>query len=221
MARTRDHAPSQRATIHQAAARAHYDQDILYPLIDAAIIGTVAIVQDGQPIAIPMAIARLEDHIYLHGSRTSRLMQHLAAGHELCISLTHLDGLVVARSGMHCSANYRSAVVHGRGQVVEDEVEKAQRLHDIVEALIPGSRGDFREHLPKELKATTLIAVSLAEAACKIRTGEPNDDKDDLDLPYWAGVIPIERQYGEPIPAADLSTAVATPAYALHYPQRA
>ncbi len=216
MSRTRDHAPSQRATVRQTAGRADYDRATVEQIVDAAIVATVSICMDGQPFAIPMAIARVGDHVYLHGSRSSRLMKHLAAGHEVCLCITHLDGIVVARSGMNCSANYRSVVIHGKGVAVGD-ADKPALLHQVVEAIIPGSAGDFREHLPKELKATTLVAISLAESACKVRSGGPKDDPDDLALPYWAGVIPVTQAYGAPVPATDLPPGTAIPAYALHY----
>jgi len=211
-------APSKRATIRQAAKRSHYDKQTIYRIIDQAFVATVSIAIDGVPFAIPMAIARIEDNLYLHGSRTSRLMKHLAAGHQVSLCIVHVDGIVVARSGMHCSANYRSVVIHGRGQVVEEE-NKAALLHQVVTALIPGSEGDFRDHLPRELKATTLIKVPLDECASKIRTGGPIDDKADLDLPFWAGVLPIRPEYGEPISADDLKPGISIPDYARNFPQ--
>lgn len=219
MSRTRDQAPSARTTVKQTAKRADYETATLYQIIDEALVGTVSIAVDGQPFALPMMVARIDDHIYLHGSRTSRIIKHLTAGYEACIAFMLIDGIVVARSGMNCSANYRSAVVHGKGEAIEG-AEKAELLHQITLALIPGSQGDYREHLPAELKATSLIRMPLNEAACKVRTGGPNDDKDDLDLPHWAGVIPLKHVYGEPIPAANLPEGIATPDYALKYPLR-
>lgn len=209
-------APSKRATIRQAAKRSHYERKIIDPIIDQAIIATVAIAIDNEPFVLPMAIARIGDSVYLHGSRTSRLMKHLAAGNQVTVCITHLDGIVVARSGMHCSANYRSVVIHGRCKEINGP-EKADLLYQVVYRIIPGSEDDYRDHLSKELKATSLIEIGLDESACKIRTGGPIDDKDDLKLPYWAGVIPIQQVYGEPIPSEDLSAGIETPDYALHY----
>lgn len=219
MARTRDQAPSARATVKQTAARATYEAQILYAIIDEALVGTVSIAIDGQPFALPMMVARIDDHIYLHGSRTSRIIKHLTAGNEVCVAFTLIDGIVVARSGMNCSANYRSAVVHGKGVAIEG-AEKAKLLHQITTAIIPGSQGDYREHLPEELKATSLIRIPLTEAACKVRTGGPKDDKDDLSLPHWAGVIPLSHVYGQPIPAENLSAGISIPEYALRFPLR-
>jgi nitroimidazol reductase NimA-like FMN-containing flavoprotein (pyridoxamine 5'-phosphate oxidase superfamily) len=217
MKKIKDQAPSKRTVVRQVAARANYEQERIYRIVDDAIIATIAIATDNGPIAIPMAIARIDDKVYLHGSRSSRLMKHLASGNEVCISITHLDGIVVARSGMHCSANYRSVVIHGKGQEITDPQEHAELLYQMTYRIIPGSEGDFRKHLTKELKATTLVAVSLSESVCKERAGGPNDDKDDLDLPYWAGVIPIKQVYGEPIPSDDLPEDIVTPDYAINY----
>ncbi len=216
MARTRDNAPSEKAMVRQTAARAHYDKETVYKVIDDAVIAIVAMCVDGSPVSIPMAIARIDDHIYLHGSRSSRLMKQMAAGGEVSICISHLDGIVVARSGMHCSANYRSVVIHGCGIDITSDA-KASLLHRVVFGIIPGSEGDYREHLAKELKATTLIAVPLNESACKIRAGGPSDDKEDLDLPFWAGVIPVTQTYGAPIPSDDLPEGIETPDYALNY----
>ncbi len=209
-------APSQRATVHQSANRAIYDMDVIKKIVDQTVIATVSIAVDNEPFVLPMAIARIEDHVYLHGLKTSRLMKQLAGGAQVCICMTHLDGIIVARSGMHCSANYRSVVIHGQGRSIEGK-EKAKRLHEVVLRIIPGSEGDFREHLDKELKATTLIAIPLVESACKVRTGGPIDDEDDLSLPYWAGEIPITQTYGKPIASADLTEGIKTPEYATHY----
>jgi len=209
-------APSLRSTIRQAAKRSHYDKTTIYPIIDQAVIATVAVSIRNDPFVLPMAIARIDDAVYLHGSRTSRLIKHLADGHDVCLCSVHLDGIVVARSGMHCSANYHSVVVHGKGRAIEGE-QKAELLNQVVYRIIPGSEGDYRAHLPKELKATTLIEIPLDESACKIRTGGPIDDKDDLLLPYWAGEIPVQQVYGKPIPAKDLNASIKTPEYASHY----
>ncbi len=216
MSNNRDQAPSKRAIIKQSPKNGLYDQKTIYQIIDQAVIATVAISVDNMPFVLPMAIARIGGNIYLHGSRKSRLMKYLAAGYEACISIVHLDGIVVARSGMHCSANYRSVVIHGIGEEVSGE-QKPGLLHQLTCKIIPNSEGDYRDHLPKELKATCLIAFPLNESACKIRTGGPNDDKEDIDLPYWAGEIPVHQVYAEPIPSTDLADDIETPDYALNY----
>ena len=209
-------APSARSTVRQSADRAVYDMETVKQIVDDSIIATVSIAIDNEPFVIPMAIARIDDIVYLHGLRTSRLMKHLAAGAPVCICITHLDGVIVARSGMHCSANYRSVVIHGQGESVDGE-EKARLLMDVVYRIIPGSEGDYRDHLDKELKATTLIAIPLRESACKIRQGGPIDDEEDIALPFWAGEIPVKQVFGSPIPSEDLQEGIETPDYALHY----
>jgi uncharacterized protein len=216
MKKNRDNAPSKRTTIRQSANRAVYEMNTLKRIIDDALIATVSISVDNEPFVVPMAIARIGDCVYLHGLKTSRLMKQLVAGAPVCICVAHVDGIIVARSGMHCSANYRSAVIHGQGQSIEGE-EKARLLHEVVYRVIPGSEGDYRDHLTKELKATTLIAIPLDESACKVRTGGPIDDDEDIALPYWAGEIPVHQVYGEPIPSVDLPDGIETPEYARQY----
>ena len=216
MKKNRDNAPSKRTTIRQSANRAVYEMETLKRIVDDALIATVSISVENEPFVVPMAIARIGDFVYLHGLKTSRLMKQLEAGAPVCICVAHVDGIIVARSGMHCSANYRSAVIHGRGASIEGE-EKARLLHEVVYRLIPGSEGDYRDHLTKELKATTLVAIPLDEGACKVRTGGPIDDDEDLSLPYWAGEIPITQVYGEPVPSADLPDGIETPTYAKQY----
>jgi len=216
MKKNQENAPSKRSTVRQSANRAVYDMDTIRNIIDQGIIATVSIAVDDEPFVMPMAIARIGEYVYLHGLKTSRLMKQLAAGAPVCICVTHLDGIIVARSGMHCSANYRSVVIHGRGAPIEG-VEKAQLLHQVVYRIIPGSEGDYRDHLDKELKATTLISIPLNESACKVREGGPIDDEEDLSLPYWAGEIPVRQVYGEPVPADNLPEGIQTPEYAQNY----
>lgn len=196
--------------VRQAANRARYDRETLYAILDACSVGHVAFVHEGWPQSIPTAIARLDDGLWLHGSRSSRLYRTLAAGEPVAVSVCLVDGLVKARSAFHCSMNYRSAVVFGRGEAVKGAA-KREILDRFTERLIPGSAGDFRDHLPKELKATELVRLPLDEAACKVRTGDPVDDEEDLALPYWAGVVPLSRVVGEPVPAGDLPPGISAP----------
>ena len=200
-----------RRRVRQAPARARYDRDTLCAILDAATVGHVAFVHDGWPQSIPTAIARIDDGLWLHGSRSSRLYRTLAAGEPVAVSVCLVDGLVKARSAFHCSMNYRSAVVFGRGEPVQGRA-KRELLDRFTERLIPGSAGDFRDHLPKELKATELVRLPLDEASCKVRTGDPVDDDEDLALPYWAGVLPITSAIGAPVPAADLAAGIEPPA---------
>lgn len=193
--------------VRQSANRAAYDTASLYAVLDAANIGHVSFVHDGWPQSIPTAIARLDDHLYLHGSRSSRLFMALAAGERVCVSVCLVDGLVKARSAFHCSMNYRSAVVFGCGEVVDGNT-KISLLDRFTEHLIPGTADDFRPMLPKEIKATALIRIPLDEASAKIRDGDPVDDAEDIELNHWAGVIPLHISVGEPVASADLPVDV-------------
>ncbi len=189
--------------VRQSPNRAAYDKASLYAVLDAANIGHVSFVHDGWPQSIPTAIARLDDHLYLHGSRSSRLFMALTAGERVCVSVCLVDGLVKARSAFHCSMNYRSAVVFGCGEAVDGD-SKISLLDRFTEHLIPGTADDFRPMLPKEIKATALIRIPLNEASAKIRNGDPVDDDEDIELNYWAGVIPLHLSVGEPVASADL-----------------
>lgn len=194
--------------VRQAPDRAAYDTQTLYRILDAANIGHVAFVHEGWPQSIPTAIARLDDHLYLHGSRKSRMYMALAAGERVCVSVCLVDALVKARSAFHCSMNYRSAVVFGCAQVVQGE-EKATLLDRFTEHLIPGTANDYRPMLAKELKATELVRIPLTQASAKVRTGDPVDDEEDIALQYWAGIIPLETKVASPIASANLPEAVA------------
>lgn len=194
--------------VRQGPNRAHYDRSALDRVLDVCPIGHVSFVHDGWPQSIPTAIARIGDHLYLHGHPKSRLYLALTRGERVCISVCRVDGLVKARSAFHCSMNYRSAVVFGEGSVVPDG-EKTRLLDQFTEHLIPGSQGDFRPHLAKEIKGTVLIRIPLDDFSVKIRDGDPVDDKEDIALTHWAGVIPIECHYGEPVPSGDLADGIS------------
>lgn len=193
--------------VRQSANRAEYDRNIVCQILDAAVIGHVAFVDDGWPQSIPTAIARLDDHLYLHGSRSSRLYKLLATGERICVSVCLVDGLVKARSAFHCSMNYRSVVIFGCPEPVTGEY-KLELLDRFTEHLIPGTANDYRAALPKEIKATELIRLSLTEASAKVRTGDPIDDDEDLDLPQWAGIIPLSVSVGAPVNSSNLPQGV-------------
>ena len=203
-----------RHRVRQSAARAAYDRDTLYAVLDACRVGHVAIIDNGKPVSIPSAVARMGDHLYLHGSNSSRLFKAMADGCDISVSVCELDALVVARSAMHCSMNYRSAVVFGRGEKVAED-EKVALLDAFTEHLIPGSSGHFRPHLAKEIKATTLIRIGLDEASAKVRTGGPVDDDEDIGLSIWAGVIPLTVVQEPAIDADNLPSGIPRPVFAL------
>lgn len=189
--------------VRQAPKRALYDRDSLNQVLDACAIGHVSFSYDGWPQSVPTAIARIGDFMYLHGHPKSRMYKVLAEGKRVCVSVCRVDALVKARSAFHCSMNYRSAVVFGCGEVVNDG-QKADLLDQFTEKLIPGSLDDYRPHLAKELKGTVLVRLALDDFSVKIRTGDPVDDDEDLTTQHWAGIIPIESQYGEPVAADNL-----------------
>lgn len=197
--------------VRQSANRATYARRDLYHVLDACPIGHVSFVHDGWPQSVPTAIARIDDYLYLHGHPKSRLYLALSRGEQVCVSACRVDALVKARSAFHCSMNYRSAVIFGTGELVGSE-EKPSLLDKFTDRLIPGSLEDYRPYLAKELKGTALIRLALDEYSVKIRTGDPIDDAEDIDLPHWAGVIPIESSYGAPLPAKNLPAAVEVPA---------
>lgn len=200
-----------RRRVRQMAERGQYDADTVHAILDASLIGHVAFVVDGQPFSIPTAIARIDDWLYLHGSRSSRLFKLLADGAPVSVSVCLVDGLVKARSAFHCSMNYRSVVVFGCAEPVP-EAERAELLYRFTERLIPLAREHYRAHLAKELKATMLVRLPLDEASAKLRTGGPVDDAEDLELPHWAGVIPLTTVMGAPEASADLAAGIAPPA---------
>jgi nitroimidazol reductase NimA-like FMN-containing flavoprotein (pyridoxamine 5'-phosphate oxidase superfamily) len=172
---------------------------------------------NGQVYVIPMAYARVGDRLFLHGSKKSRLMRALGAGRDVCVTVTLLDGLVLARSVFHHSMNYRSVCVFGRSRRVAGGKAREAALEALVERLVPGRSADARGPNAKELAATELVEIPLAEASAKVRTGPPVDDPDDLDLPVWAGVLPANVTWGPPIPAPTSGPATTAPRYVLAY----
>lgn len=200
-------------TVHRSPARGAYDKKTVYGIVDAARICHVGFVEEGRPFVIPTIHARRGDEILLHGSKASRLLKQIEAGHEICMTMTLVDGLVLARSAFHHSMNYRSAVLFGRGKAIEDETEKRLALDCIVDTVVPGRADDARKANPKELDATLVAAIRIESASAKIRSGPPLDAKDDLDLPVWAGVLPLQERMLDPIPDAVLPAKVPLPAY--------
>ncbi len=196
--------------------RGHYDKDTIYPIVDEALVCHVGMVHEQQPIVIPTLHARHGDNILLHGASTSRLMKHVQAGHDICITFMLIDGLVMARSVFHHSVNYRSVVLFGRGNLVPDAA-KAKLLKHFTERIMPGRWDDARQPTPNELKATTIVAVPIDSASAKIRVGPPGDDDADYALPVWAGVIPLTQQVGVPIDDPKLTSGIPVPAYINDY----
>ena len=192
-------APSDRTRVRRLQDRAAYDAATIHAILDAGVVCHVAIVEDGAPVVIPMAYARVDDAIVVHGSSKSRLMTRLGAGAEACVTVTHLDGFVMARSAFHHSVNYRSAVVFGHGQAIVDDAQKYAALEHFMEHLHPGRWREVRPPNTGELKATAVVRIPIEEASAKIRTGGPLDDPEDLSLDVWAGVVPLFTSRGEAI----------------------
>ena len=209
-----------RNRVRRVANRGAYDRETVYGIVDEARICHVGFVQDGQPFVIPSIHARLGDDILLHGAKTSRLIKHAQEGHEICITVTLLDGLVLARSAFHHSMNYRSAVLFGRGRLVEDPIEKLEGLRAVVEHVMPGRWDDARQPNEKELNATSVVAIAIESASAKIRRGPPSDDDEDYALPVWAGELPMRQQTLEPVDDPKLGEGISIPDYVRNYLNR-
>jgi nitroimidazol reductase NimA-like FMN-containing flavoprotein (pyridoxamine 5'-phosphate oxidase superfamily) len=197
--------------------RGQYERAEIYQIVDEALICHVGFVQDEQPFVLPTLHARDGDTLLLHGSSASRLMKHVGAGQPVCVTVTLVDGIVLARSVFNHSINYRSAVLFGQGQLVTDPDAKLAALARFTERLLPGRWDDARSPNRKELKATAVAAIPLASAAAKVRSGPPQDEGDDLALPVWAGVLPLRQVAGDPL--ADLAGVggLPLPAYLGEY----
>jgi nitroimidazol reductase NimA-like FMN-containing flavoprotein (pyridoxamine 5'-phosphate oxidase superfamily) len=210
--------PSSRTRVRRHPERAAYDRATIDAILDESLICHVAwVAPDGAPRIIPTIHVRDGDLLYIHGSEASRTLRGLRTGIECCVEVTLLDGLVLARSTPMHSMNYRSVVVFGTAREVTDHVEKDRAQRALVEHVIPGRTAEVRMPNAKELKETTILALPLDEASAKVRTGDPKDPEEDLDLPVWAGVLPLRIVAGEPEPSADLRGDVAPPAYVTGY----
>ena len=203
--------------LQRAPKRGHYDKATVYEIIDTAPICHVAFVVDNNPFIIPINHARIDDEIILHGAKTGRLIKHIAAGHPLCLTMTHVDGIVLARSAYHHSMNYRSAVVFGTGRIVEDPETKMEAFKALVEHVMPQRWNDSRKPNEKEINGTAIVAIAINSASAKIRTGPPSDNKSDLDLDHWAGVLPLETRALPPINDPDLRDGIEVPEYIAQY----
>jgi nitroimidazol reductase NimA-like FMN-containing flavoprotein (pyridoxamine 5'-phosphate oxidase superfamily) len=193
--------------------RGSRDFDLACSIIDEARICHVGFALEGQPYVIPMALGRDEDRLLLHGSVVSRLVTKLAEGLPCCVTVTHLDGLVLARSAFHSSMNYRSLMVFGTAHAVTDEAAKERGLDALVDHLAPGRRADLRPSTRKELNATTLLALPIETFSIKCRTGPPGDAASDIEAPIWAGVVPLALTAGDALDAPDLAAGIPQPDY--------
>lgn len=188
-----------RTTVRRRSGRGRYDQETVHAILDEGLIGHVAIASEEQPFAMPMLYARAGEALYMHGAPLSRLLKGLAEGIPMCLTVTLVDGLVLARSAFHSSVNYRSVIVIGRGRAIRDRDEKLAALDTIVEHMAPGRTAEARGPSPQELRATEVIELPIDEASAKIRTGGPIDANRDYAEPIWAGVLPLGLAVGQPV----------------------
>ena len=209
-------APNDRVRLRRNARRGSYDSEVIRGILDANRVCHVAYVEQGEPRIIPTLYFREGDHVYLHGNRQSALLRHLAGGGQAALSVMSVEGIVVARSGFHCSMNYHSVVLYGCGEEAPS-AQQARLLERFVEALIPGHLQHVRGATDQELAATLVVRLPVDEASAKIRTGDPLDDASDLNADVWAGVIPLRVVPGQPRPSADLNPDIAVPAYVRDY----
>ncbi|MEJ1238808.1 pyridoxamine 5'-phosphate oxidase family protein [Chryseolinea sp. T2] len=201
-------------TITRLPKRGEYDRDAIYAILDEALVCTVAFVRDNLPVQIPTGFCRMGDKLYIHGSVGSGYMRALAEHSvNVCLSVTHVDGLVLARSAFHHSMNYRSAVIFGKTSRVTDEDELYKALEAFTNKVQPGRWDDVRQPDKGEWKATMVLSISIDDASGKVRTGPPKDDEEDYSLDTWAGVVPLKLQRQTPIPDELLKNGVELPQY--------
>jgi uncharacterized protein len=206
-----------RTKLKRLPKRGHFDRETVYGILDEGFICHVGFAPEGQPFVIPTGYARVDDKLYIHGSQASRMLRTLSGGVEACVTVTIIDGLVLARSAFHHSMNYRSVVIFGCATLVEEREEKLAALLALSEHIIRGRWAEVREPTEQELKMTTVLSLPLVEASAKIRTGPPLDDEEDYALPVWAGVIPLRLEAGEPVADERLMRGIEVPAYAREY----
>ncbi len=200
-----------RTQVRRKPARGRYQLDDAVSVLREALHGHLAFVQDGQPYCIPMGHALVDDTLYLHGSSASRAVRIAGSGASLCYTVTLVDGIVVAKSMVNSSLNYRSCIVLGAARLVTEADEVAVAYHAVIDAMIPGRRGDVRPPSEQDLQQTSFLALPLEEFSVKVRSGGPNEDVDDAALPFWSGVIPARTVFG--VPEAAVDAAPALPPY--------
>lgn len=213
---TTGYEPTPRTTPTRYRERARYDRETVHRILDEALICHLGYLDNDRPVVLPTTHARLDETLYLHGSTGSGPLLVAGAapsGLPVCVTVTLVDGLVLARSAMHHSMNFRSVVVLGNARVVDDAAEKLRALAGLLDHIAPGRAADCRALNPRELAATGVLALDLEEVSAKVRSGGPVDDPDDCALPHWAGVVPLSVTAGAPVPAGDLDPGTPVPAY--------
>jgi len=212
-----DFTPTERTQVKRLPKRGKYERETVFAILDAGFVCHVGFSVDGQPYVIPTNYGRSGETVYLHGSAASRMLRTLSEGVPLSVTVTHVDGLVLARSAFHHSVNYRSVVILGTARLVTDPAEKMEALRVFTEYVMKGRWDDVRQPTEQELKATTVLALPLEEVSAKVRTGGPIDDEEDYALPVWAGVLPLETVAKEPLADPQRRNNPAVPEYLKKY----
>jgi nitroimidazol reductase NimA-like FMN-containing flavoprotein (pyridoxamine 5'-phosphate oxidase superfamily) len=208
-----DFVPNEKTRVKRSHERARYDRAAVYGILDAGLVCHVGYVIDGQPYVTPTCHWRREDKLYWHGSSASRMLRRVRDGVPVCVTVTLLDGLVLARSGYHHSINYRSVMAFGRARAIEERAAMLSALEDFTERLLPGRWPELRPPSEQEIKATCVVEMDLTEVSAKIRQGPPLDETEDYALPVWAGEVPIARHIGRAVPDPKLAPGIALPDY--------
>ena len=206
-----------RTTVKRLPKRGVYERQAIYQILDEGLICHVGFLSEGHPVVIPTGYARVGDVLYVHGSQASRMLRTLATGVDVCVTVTLLDALVLARSAFHHSMNYRSVVVFGRATEVRKDSEKLAALRAFSEHMIPGRWDEVRQPTEQELGATSVLVLPLAEGSAKVRTGPPLDDEEDYAFPIWAGLIPLNLAAKAPVPDPRLTPDIEAPSYCYNY----
>jgi nitroimidazol reductase NimA-like FMN-containing flavoprotein (pyridoxamine 5'-phosphate oxidase superfamily) len=212
--------PTPRTRVIREPERGVYDREAAYRILDEGFLCHVGFVVDGQPFVIPTSYGRVENNLYIHGSAASRMLRQMKEGVAVCVTVTLLDGLVLARSVFNHSMNYRSVVILGKATLVDDPKEKLEALNALSEHILPGRWADSRQPNERELKATSVLRVPIEEFSAKVRVGPPIDDEEDYAFPTWAGVVPLEMVSGEPIDDERLLPGQNVPEYARSYTRK-
>jgi len=212
--------PTQRTRVIREPDRGVYDRETIYRILDEGFLCHVGFSVEGQPFVIPTSYGRKDADLYIHGSPARRMLRKIKAGVPVCVTVTLLDGLVLARSVFNHSMNYRSVVILGKATLVDDPQEKLTALRVLSEHIIPGRWDDARQPNEKELKATSVLRVPIEEFSAKVRTGPPIDDEEDYSFPTWAGVMPLQTTVGNPINDPRLESVRAVPDYVQNYSRK-
>jgi hypothetical protein len=212
--------PTPRTRVVREAHRGVYDRDTAYRILDEGFLCHVGFIADGQPFVIPTSYGRKDASLYIHGSAASRMLRQMKDGVPVCVTVTLLDGLVLARSVFNHSMNYRSVVVLGKATLVDDAEEKIEALRLLSEHILPGRWADARQPNERELKQTSVLRVRIEEFSAKVRVGPPIDDEEDYSFPIWAGVVPLEMTAGTPIDDLRVLPNRTVPEYARGYSRK-